>query len=79
MSQATWTPVKLLARIQDMQMDGSKIRIRLAGGDEHDALSDAWRPVLNFRRGERKASKRSYNKRLRKSEKQTCKPEHNPD
>jgi hypothetical protein len=40
-------------------------RIPLKGGAEYDALTKAKR-VHNFRRGERKAIKRQYNKRFRK-------------
>lgn len=39
-------------------------RIPLKGGDEFDALT-GWRKLMKFRRGKRKAAKRSYAKRLR--------------
>ena len=41
-------------------------RIPCKGGDEFDAFS-RWREVLNWKPGELKAIKRSYNRRVRRS------------
>lgn len=40
-------------------------RIPLKGGEEQDMLT-GWRKVLSHRNGRAKASKRSYNRRLRR-------------
>lgn len=39
--------------------------VPLKGGDERDAMT-GWRKYLNFRPGERKAAKVSYNRRVRR-------------
>lgn len=36
------------------------------GGDEYDAFSKHWRKLLRWRRGELRAIKRRFSKRLRK-------------
>lgn len=48
--------------------DGMKLgrTLPLKGGDEYDALTK-WKKFLKWRAGQRKAIKRAYNKRQRRS------------
>ena len=43
------------------------MRIQMKGGDEYDALSRKSKGLHRWRSGERKALKRKYNKRVRKT------------